>query len=149
MKKGTSLIEVLTSSVILFISITGIMQIFSSSKRIEARNTRMFTAERVITGWFERLNTVANRDEVLNNPDFGIQAYVTKSTGIDIPNGNKLTFVDTLGRTAINYDLEFNVEQIEVKENNDYAGSEIPSLLRVTAIISWGNGQLAMSSITK
>ena len=137
MKKGRSLIEVLVASILLTIVITASMLLFTENNKILSNNDRKFVAEKIIKQYFEEISVANSRDAVL-----GIIGTSDSNISLTDQASNGSTYT---------YILSFAREEIDVTENNSHAGTTQPTVLKVTATVSWsdvGSGNLVLSTIT-
>lgn len=137
MRKGLTLIEVLTASLILVIVAIGSASIVMSNKEQQFETEKVFLAESIIKERLEYLRTMTRRQDIYDE----ILPYATGGGTVDLDGGGTnsswsgsrqtITIERISGDDTTLY-LEYNVDQEKIQ----LVGLNYTSVLKVTAIVS-------------
>ena len=124
-KKGVTLVEVLVASIILVISIGGLLYLFSENQKMLIANDKRLVAYKILNTNLEELNRLDDQNTFINY----INDNLVKVNTIEIVNGNKEKFTTTLS----------NYENKNIPTNTVWGiTNSHPHLKAVKVMISWG-----------
>jgi len=119
-RKGVTLVEVLVASLILVITITGVLMSIVYSLRIVQNNAIRFSAQSIVRSKFDQLNNCTSLSAV--------NAMITAAP---------TTYTDASGFTDATYTISYATSPVEVNDfTTAYTGTKIPKLLSVTATVT-------------
>ena len=133
-KKGVTLVELLVSSLLLVIVITGVMMVYTSNSKMLAQNKKRNIAMRYLNNELEGFNHLTARNDILAKIDDGKW---------EIP-------YTTENGTVINYEVEVTHKNYFINNADHYSGmfGKDPVLLELDFSIKWDHSTIKKKLIT-
>jgi prepilin-type N-terminal cleavage/methylation domain-containing protein len=140
MKKGMTLIEILVTSTILMVGVSGLLVSFVECNKLIINNTNRYNASTIIDFWFEEIQRAENPTAVVNLLASTPSNYWWRDT-----NGDLVTYKQINRDRSQEFRVSFSVTAVVTP-------SGASDLSQITATVRWtdaeGPKSISMSMLT-
>ena len=132
-RKGVTLVEVLVASLILVISISGVLYLFAENQKMIIRDDKIIIAYKLLNNNLERLNNFQDKNAFIT--------YVNE-------NSMSIDSVATVDEKLEQYITKMALLLGHVSTNANWGtGLDYPHLKTVKVTVSWGKPQQSVSKV--